>query len=159
MKVILLSVCIGMLLVVGACSNEEKSPPSTTKTSSSSTSSATPIGIAAGDVMATLSKTSDRVFQFTLKNQTEKPVTFTYSSGQRFDYDIKNSQGETVYQYGSEQVFIEAVSSETLKQAEERTYTIDTSRVDLPHDTYTLTVRSTDNAKKTRQATTTFVVK
>ena len=156
MKVILLSVCMVMLLLVSACSNEVKTPPSTTKTSPSS--SATPTGIAAGDVTVKLVKTSDRVFQFTLKNQSEKPITLTYSSGQRFDYDITNSQGDSIYQYGSEHVFIEAVSSDALKQAEERTYTIDTSRIDLPKGTYTLTVRSTDNAKKKRQATTTFVV-
>lgn len=82
-------------------------------------------GIVAGEIEPSITKNENGQFVYTVKNQTEKEVTFEFSSSQRYDYAVKNSSGETVFLYSSAAAFMQVLGSETLAQGEELSYTIE----------------------------------
>ncbi|TYR76089.1 hypothetical protein FZC79_08010 [Rossellomorea vietnamensis] len=82
-------------------------------------------GIVAGEVEPSITKNEKGQFVYTVKNQTEKEVTFEFSSSQRYDYAVKNSSGETIFLYSSAAAFMQVLGSETLAQGEELSYTIE----------------------------------
>jgi hypothetical protein len=59
---------------------------------------------------------------FTVKNQTERPQTVTFTSGQKYDY-ILYRDGEKVTQYSEGKFFIQVYQEIILKQAEELRFT------------------------------------
>lgn len=61
-------------------------------------------------------------FQFHLKNQSEKAKTYHFNTGQRFDYVIKNDDGEKVKQFSKGAMFTQVLGEETLKQGAIKTY-------------------------------------
>lgn len=82
-------------------------------------------GIVAGEIEPSITKNDNGQFVYTIKNQTEKEVTFEFTSSQRYDYAIKNASGETVFLYSSVAAFMQVMGTETLAQGEERSYTIE----------------------------------
>ncbi|WP_456273332.1 BsuPI-related putative proteinase inhibitor [Bacillus sp. AK031] len=81
-------------------------------------------GIVAGEIAPSLTKTEDGRFVYTVKNQTEKEVTFEFTSSQRYDYAVKNA-GETIYLFSSTAAFMQVLGEETLAQGEELSYTFE----------------------------------
>lgn len=83
-------------------------------------------GIVAGSIEPTVSykenKDGSFDFTFTVKNQTEKVQTLEFSSGQRFDYRL-NKDGEQIYQWSMDKLFIMEYKEIELKQGEELTFT------------------------------------
>jgi hypothetical protein len=83
-------------------------------------------GIVAGSLEPTLSykENKDGSFDFTyiVKNQTEKPQTLKFSSGQRFEYRLYKN-GEQIYQYSMDKLFMLEYKEIELKQGEELTFT------------------------------------
>jgi hypothetical protein len=82
-------------------------------------------GIVAGEIAPSISKTEDGQFVYTVKNQTEKEVTFEFTSSQRYDYAVKNEAGETEYLFSSTASFLQVLGEETLAQGEELSYTFE----------------------------------
>ncbi|WP_409251978.1 BsuPI-related putative proteinase inhibitor [Bacillus sp. SCS-153A] len=82
-------------------------------------------GIVAGEIEPSIVKNEDGQFVYTIKNQTEKEVTFEFTSSQRYDYAVKNASGETVFLYSSVAAFMQVLGTETLAQGEELSYTIE----------------------------------
>lgn len=60
---------------------------------------------------------------YTVKNQTEREQMLQFNTGQKYDYIIWNEKGEKVKQYAEGRQFTQALSTESLKQGEEKTYT------------------------------------
>ncbi|MBE4907280.1 S-layer homology domain-containing protein [Bacillus luteolus] len=83
-------------------------------------------GIVAGSLEPSINytKNKDGSYNFTykVKNQTEKPQTLKYSSGQRFDYKLYKN-GKQIYQYSMDKLFIMEYKEIELKQGEELTFT------------------------------------
>jgi len=56
----------------------------------------------------------DLVYEFTLKNTTDKDITLTFSSLQEFDFILKAEDGSKVYQYSEDMMFGEAFVEKTI---------------------------------------------
>lgn len=116
-------------------------------------------GIAAGNIQTWITvkqKGKDMYFTFHLKNQTKHVKTFHFMTGQRFDYIIKNEQGDKIKQYSHNQMFTQMVGQQKLKQAEELTYKDKVSG--LSPGKYTITFWLTAKSEQPK-ATKTFEVK
>jgi hypothetical protein len=81
-------------------------------------------GIVAGEIEPSLTKNENGQFVYTVKNQTEKEVTFQFTSSQRYDYEVKDESGKRVFLYSSSAAFMQVLGEETLAQGEELSYTI-----------------------------------
>ncbi|WNB91313.1 BsuPI-related putative proteinase inhibitor [Bacillus sp. NEB1478] len=80
-------------------------------------------GIAAGRIESALQLQETQnekgiLFRYTLKNQTEKEKEFHFSTSQKFDYVIKDSNGKVIYQYSKNHMFMQVLSSLRLKQGD-----------------------------------------
>ncbi|WP_423408874.1 BsuPI-related putative proteinase inhibitor [Heyndrickxia sp. MSNUG] len=97
-------------------------------------------GIVAGEVAASLTRQSPLVFQYEVKNQTEQEVTLEFTSSQRYDYSVKNKDGEEIFLFSSTAAFLQALGEVKIKQGETLSYVIDLKRLSLEKGDYTLTV-------------------
>lgn len=97
-------------------------------------------GIVAGEMMATMTQQSPLVFNYQVKNQTEQEVTLKFTSSQRYDYSVKNKDGEEVFLFSSTAAFLQALGEVTIKQGETLAYTIDLNNLSLEKGDYTLTI-------------------
>ncbi|MEH7443047.1 BsuPI-related putative proteinase inhibitor [Bacillus sp. JJ1122] len=97
-------------------------------------------GIVAGEVAASLTQQSPLVFQYEVKNQTEQEVTLEFTSSQRYDYSVKNKDGEEIFLFSSTAAFLQALGEVTIKQGETLSYVIDLKKLSLEKGKYTLTV-------------------
>lgn len=97
-------------------------------------------GIVAGEVAASLTPQSPLVFHYEVKNQTEQEVTLEFTSSQRYDYSVKNKDGEEIFLFSSTAAFLQALGEVTIKQGETLSYVIDLKRLSLEKGDYTLTV-------------------
>ncbi|KAA9028548.1 BsuPI-related putative proteinase inhibitor [Niallia endozanthoxylica] len=116
-------------------------------------------GIVAGEMAAVLTETSPFVFQYEVKNQTEKEVTLEFSSSQRFDYLVETKTGEQVYLFSSVAMFMAVMGEETMKPGETLSYEVDLHELDLKAGDYLLTAWMTPKDGKAYQVTKAFTVK
>ncbi|WP_335870845.1 BsuPI-related putative proteinase inhibitor [Bacillus sp. 2205SS5-2] len=127
-------VCLSLSLILAACgsvdstsennSNNQKPQGEEEMNEKTPESSKEPAGIIAGEVVPTLTETSENgttTFQFMLKNQTEKKVVLHFSSGQLYDYELRNEQGEILLKYSEGKMFTQALEEVTLEPGEEWT--------------------------------------
>ncbi|RXT07035.1 BsuPI-related putative proteinase inhibitor [Ammoniphilus sp. CFH 90114] len=112
-----------------------------------------PKGIVAGSLETTIShdvnKDGSIDFKFVLKNQTEREMTLSFSSGQRFDYNIRNAQGDVVKNYAADKLFIQALGEKVLKQGEE--WIITDQADSLPKGEYTIEFWITSKEEQAKQ--------
>lgn len=97
-------------------------------------------GIVAGDVIPELSiepKEKTIILHFSIQNQTEHPVTYTFPTSQRFDYTITSKNGDVIKKYSDGRMFAQFVSTVTLKQGESLRF--DPVVSDLPMGDYLVT--------------------
>lgn len=81
-------------------------------------------GIVAGTLEPSLNvtKVNNRYeLEFRIKNQTEEPQTLYFTSGQKFDFVIKQDE-KLIYRYSRDMNFTMAIEEKTLKQGEEVFY-------------------------------------
>jgi hypothetical protein len=100
-------------------------------------------GIVAGAIESSLQVLEPQnekgiLFRYALINQTEKEKVFQFTSGQKFDYVIKDKNGKVIYQYSTDHMFMQVLSSLKLKQGE--TFKQDILVKDLEPGTYELEV-------------------
>jgi hypothetical protein len=115
-------------------------------------------GIVAGEMVAILKEDSPLVFQYEVKNQTEKEVPLEFTSAQRFDYSVKSKEGEEIFLFSSVTSFLQIVGKETVKQGESLSYEIDLHDLDLQTDSYILTAWLTPKDGKAYQARKAFTL-
>ncbi|KOA18189.1 intracellular proteinase inhibitor [Clostridium homopropionicum DSM 5847] len=70
-----------------------------------------------------------------VKNQNEKPVTLTYTSGQRFDIKFYKD-GKLVYTWSQDKLFIQEVTEKTIIQGESEVYEVNLKDLPLEKGTY-----------------------
>jgi len=61
-------------------------------------------------------------FTFSVKNQTERVITLNFTSGERYDYILKNEAGEVIDRLSMKAQYIQALGTEELKQGESLEY-------------------------------------
>ncbi|WP_428910031.1 BsuPI-related putative proteinase inhibitor [Niallia sp. Krafla_26] len=82
----------------------------------------------------------DLVFQYKVKNISERDVELEFTSSQRIDYSIKTKAGEEIFLYSSVTSFLQVLGKETIKPGEMLTYEIDLKELNLSQGEYLLTV-------------------
>ncbi|NNU83746.1 proteinase inhibitor [Geobacillus sp. BMUD] len=115
-------------------------------------------GIIAGTLEPSLTykkKNGVYVFTFTVKNQTERVQTVTFTSGKKYDY-ILYRDGKKVKQFSEGKMFAQIYEERTLKQGEELSFQ-ETFR-GLKPGTYTLEWWLADKNWPNARAKVTFTV-
>ncbi|MGZ0087313.1 BsuPI-related putative proteinase inhibitor [Caldibacillus thermoamylovorans] len=115
-------------------------------------------GIIAGTLEPSLTYEKENgayVFTFTVKNQTERVQTVTFTSSQKYDY-ILYRDGQKVKQFSEGKMFAQIYEERTLKQGEELSFQ-ETFR-DLAPGTYTLEWWLADKNWPNARAKVTFTV-
>ncbi|WP_031406708.1 BsuPI-related putative proteinase inhibitor [Geobacillus vulcani] len=115
-------------------------------------------GIIAGTLEPSLTykkKNGVYVFTFTVKNQTERVQTVTFTSGKKYDY-ILYRDGKKVKQFSEGKMFTQIYEQRTLKQGEELSFQ-ETFR-GLKPGTYTLEWWLADKNWPNARAKVTFTV-
>lgn len=81
-------------------------------------------GIVAGKIEPGLNtlKNGGYNLEYTLKNKTEKVKEFTFSSGQKIDYILKDENGNKIKQFSEGMVFTQAIEKVSLVQGEEKVF-------------------------------------
>ncbi|MEC3883562.1 BsuPI-related putative proteinase inhibitor [Halobacillus sp. HZG1] len=68
---------------------------------------------------ATVDTTSDTAtFNFSLENAGEEPVTLGFTSSQKYEVQVKNEAGESVYTFSADKMFTQALTTEELAQGD-----------------------------------------
>ena len=87
---------IGLLL---GCGNSMDNNNQTPQKNSGEETKPVQKGIVAGDMQPSIIKQDSKdgrdVYKYTLKNQTEEEQSFTFSSGKKIDFELKNEEGES----------------------------------------------------------------
>ncbi|MCA0150278.1 MULTISPECIES: BsuPI-related putative proteinase inhibitor [Rossellomorea] len=116
-------------------------------------------GIVAGDMVPSLTKKDadgQSVYVYSVKNQTEQEKTFSFSSGQTIDYELRNEKGEIVYKDSKNKMYTQALQDITVKQGEAFSREIVLPKVES--GSYTLTVWMTAKGEQDYKATAKVVV-
>ncbi len=111
------------------------------------------------EMNASLQETNPFVFQYEVSNRTDKDITLDFSSSQRFDYSVKNDQGEQIYLFSSVTMFMAVLGEETIKQGETLSYEINLQELDLKEGNYSLSVWLTPTEGEAYQVTKEVTVK
>lgn len=116
-------------------------------------------GIVAGEMEPSLTKKDadgQSVYVYSVKNQTEQEKTFSFSSGQTIDYELRNEKGEIVYKDSKNKMYTQALQEITVKQGEAFSREIVLPKVES--GSYTLTVWMTAKGDQDYKATAKVVV-
>lgn len=92
-------------------------------------------GIAYFPLKYELKSQDDKNLIVEVKNQNEKPMKLTYSSGQRFDIRFYK-EGKVVYTWSQDKSFIQSFSEKTLIQGESEFYEVNLKELPLPKGSY-----------------------
>jgi hypothetical protein len=99
-------------------------------------------GIAAGAIEPSLSvleeKSGQVLLRYELKNQTEQVKVLQFTSGKRYDYTITDNNGNVVYEFSKEHMFMQILNNVTIKQGD--SYVQDIMIKDLPPGKYKVEV-------------------
>lgn len=109
---------LGLLLVLGACSQVKESN-SASQTNKSNSNQPITIAVTAQQVTATEIEATVR-----LRNPNDHAVTVTYPSSQKFELIVRNSKKQTIYTFSKEQLFTQAIETEQFKSGEEKEYQV-----------------------------------
>lgn len=85
-----------------------------------------------------LEQVNDRSYRYTLYNGTDQPVTYEFSSGQRYDFVLIDSEGNTAFRFAAVSSFVQAIGEETIAGGEELSYDLEVPPLDLEAGEYTM---------------------
>lgn len=91
-----------------------------------------------GEVVSRLNEVSPLLFQYQVKNDSGKEITLDFTSSQRFDYSIINSNGEEVFLFSSVSSFLQVIGKEVLAPGDQLSYDINVKDVQLSKGKYSL---------------------
>ncbi|KKK33634.1 hypothetical protein WQ57_23770 [Mesobacillus campisalis] len=144
---------LGILLV--GCGTRGKVPANEPAEETSGKGSG---GIVAGEIEASLTEQDTFLFEYEVKNQTEKEVTLEFTSSQRFDYSVSTKDGKELFLFSSVASFLQVLGTETIKQGESLTYEIDLTDLNLEKGQYLLSAWMTPQDGPKYKTTTHFTV-
>jgi hypothetical protein len=118
-------------------------------------------GVVAGEIVPLIEDKGNGKLVYSVKNQTEKPVTLEFTSSQRIDYKLttKGENPKDVFLFSSVASFMQAIGTETMKQGEELKYDIDLSKVDVEPGEYVLEVWMTTKNGEMYKVKTDYTIK
>ena len=96
------------------------------------------------------------VFLYSLNNTTEKELTLTFHSGQKYDYILRDEDGNKMMKFSDDKAFTEAIEYATLTPGEEINYELKVPSLDPGK--YELEVWLTATTKETFKETINFEV-
>jgi len=145
-------VFIMAVFVLGACGIEREAEPvlSTGKEENTNTEQ--------GEVVSKINEVSPLLFQYHVKNDSGKEITLDFTSSQRFDYSIVNSNGEEVFLFSSVSSFLQVVGKEVLASGDQLSYDINVKDVELSKGKYTLNAWMTPKTGKVYSSSIEFTV-
>jgi hypothetical protein len=111
-----------------------------------------------GEVVSMLYEVSPLLFQYHVKNESGKEITLDFTSSQRFDYSIVNSNGEEVFLFSSVSSFLQVVGKEVLAPGDQLSYDINVKDVELSKGKYTLNAWMTPRTGKVYSSSIEFSV-
>lgn len=111
-----------------------------------------------GEVVSKLKEVSPLLFQYNVKNDSGKEITLDFSSSQRFDYSIINSNGEEVFLFSSVSSFLQVIGKEVLSPGDQLSYDINVKDVELSKGKYTLKTWMTPRTGKAYSSSIEFTV-
>ncbi|MBX0357665.1 BsuPI-related putative proteinase inhibitor [Halobacillus sp. Nhm2S1] len=101
------------------------------------------------EVHATLewkgAKMQSNHFEYAIHNDTDEPVTLPFRSGQRYEYYVRDGQGQLVDTYSKGKMFTQEVTEKVIEPGE--TYTEKIMLSPLPPGSYVLEVESVSQYK------------
>ncbi len=75
------------------------------------------------NVTATAAENGDKLLMtLTIRNNLDQPVTIHYTSGQQFDFKLIDVNGESLYTWSADKLFMQALSDEVIAPGEQRTF-------------------------------------
>ncbi|NQD68461.1 proteinase inhibitor [Bacillus haikouensis] len=135
------AIVLGGLTGCGTSDNSQQDDAGL-ETSGTTDTNQTEKGIVAGSMEPKLieqeTKNGQLVYEFKIKNQTEKEKTLIFSSGQKIDFTVKDKDGKMVYRESENKMYTQAIQEIPLKQGEEFTQQLVLPKLDS--GSYTLTV-------------------
>jgi hypothetical protein len=153
----LVGIAVGVTAISMLFSDNEGERPKA-KDEASRAKSQVERGMIAGALKPSLTyekKDGNFVVTFTVKNQTERVQTVTFTSGKRYDY-ILYRNGKKVKQFSEGKLFTQIYEERPLKQGEELVFT--ETFTDLPKGNYKLEWWLADKNWPNAKATITFTV-
>ncbi|WP_161568152.1 BsuPI-related putative proteinase inhibitor [Anaerobacillus alkaliphilus] len=141
---LLSALTLATLLATACGSNEvEKKVGGSDQTGYETPSENTDKETVSEDLVSTDIQFSDGYYTFTLKNETDKDLELTFSSSQEYEYHIKDSQGNIIYTYSMDKMFMQQIVEKTLAPGETYTMNVDVDILSsLQAETYTLEIWS-----------------
>jgi Intracellular proteinase inhibitor len=105
-----------------------------------------------GEMKAAITK-KDSTYEYSVKNETDKEMTFTFTSGQTIDFELKDTDGKVVYKDSENKMYTQAIREKTIAPGDALAQEI--KLPDLPAGTYTLsawlTAKGSDEYKVTEE--------
>lgn len=111
-----------------------------------------------GEVVSKLKEVSPLLFHYNVKNDSGKEITLDFSSSQRFDYSIINSNGEEVFLFSSVSSFLQVIGKEVLTPGDQLSFDINVNDVELSKGKYTLNAWMTPRTGKAYSSSIEFTV-
>ncbi|MFZ3591657.1 BsuPI-related putative proteinase inhibitor [Bacillus sp. DJP31] len=115
--------------------------------------------IAAGELAPSLSEKEPLLFEYKVKNQTEKEISLEFTSSQRFDYSVLDSDGKEIYLFSSVALYLQEMGEEDLQQGEELVYDIDLKDLGLKTGEYEVKAWMTPKDGKEFVVSKVFIIK
>lgn len=115
-------------------------------------------GIVEDEVTALLEQMDNKLYRYTVNNQTDETMTFEFSSGQRYDFTISNEDGDELYRLSSVSTYMQALGEETLEPGEKLEYEFEIPPLELESGVYQLTAWLTPQEGPKYEAETEYTV-
>lgn len=99
--------------------------------------------------IGSITELEDLIFKFEIKNNSKGGITYHFSTGQRFDYELINNKGEVFHTHSSTAIFMQATGVEEVASGESLIYEFDLSPLKLQAGTYKIKAWPTTAEGKT----------
>lgn len=115
-------------------------------------------GVVEDEVTALLEQMDNKLYRYTVNNQTDESMTFNFTSGQRYDFTISNEDGEELYRLSSVSSYTQALGEETLEPGDKLEYEFEIPPMDFESGIYTITAWLTPQEGQKYEAEADFTV-
>lgn len=95
-------------------------------------------GIIKEEVTSVLEQMDSNLYRYSVNNHTDKPMTFNFTSGQRFDYTISNEKSAELYRDSSVSMYTQALAEERLEPGGTLEYEFEVPPLELEAGVYTI---------------------
>lgn len=101
----------------------------------------------------------EMIARLTLRNGQEQPLSVTFPTGQRFDLQIWNDRGESVYTWSADKLFPQVMETIVIGPHEEKNWVVDVPLAALPEGRYAVKVWLTSSEPPVFSAALSFEIR